>query len=156
MPINNRQNYSFLQDYNNLDVALQIWGEGYLGKEDFLHVAIARKAPRLLEWVCQNGVDSNGIPVVTELALPFLDWNKINKVLVADEAIYHGTTFEKVLALISNIKENLDSIEAAPVVTTTDALNSKLIANALVEGTSIINQSAIPFYVDTPISFLKT
>lgn len=152
MPINNRQNYSFLQDYNNLDVALQIWGEGYLGKEDFLHVAIARKAPRLLEWVCQNGVDSNGIPVVTELALPFLDWNKINKVLVADEAIYHGTTFEKVLALISNIKENLDSIEAAPVVTTTDALNSKLIANALVEGTSIINQSAIPFYVDTIIS----
>ena len=46
-----------------------------------------------------------------------------------------GTTFEKVLALISNIKENLDSIEAAPVVTTTDAMNSKLIANALVEGT---------------------
>ena len=80
MPINNRQNYSFLQDYNNLDVALQIWGEGYFGKEDFLHVAIARKAPRLLEWVCQNGVDSNGISIVTELALPFLDWNKINKV----------------------------------------------------------------------------
>ncbi len=71
MPINNRQNYSFLQDYNNLDVALQIWGEGYLGKEDFLHVAIARKAPRLLEWVCQNGVDSNGILSLLSLLCHF-------------------------------------------------------------------------------------
>ena len=99
MPTNKRQKSSFLQDYKTLDCLLQNWGKRYFEKEDFLHIAISRKAPRLLEWVRLNGVGSNGIPVVTELALPFLNWQHINKVLVADEAIYHGTTFEKVLEI---------------------------------------------------------
>ena len=152
MPTNKRQKSSFLQDYNTLDCLLQNWGERYFEKEDFLHIAISRKAPRLLEWVRLNGVESNDIPVVTELALPFLNWHHINKVLVADEAIYHGTTFEKVLNLVANVKGDTTGIEAAPVVTTTEALNSDMIANALIEGTRIINQSTIPFYIDTIIS----
>ena len=152
MPTNKRQKSSFLQDYKTLDCLLQNWGERYFEKEDFLHIAISRKAPRLLEWVCLNCVESNDIPVVTELALPFLNWHHINKVLVADEAIYHGTTFEKVLNLVANVKGDTTGIEAAPVVTTIEALNSDMIANALIEGTRIINQSTIPFYVDTIIS----
>lgn len=85
-----------------------------------------------------------------------MNWHHINKVLVADEAIYHGTTFEKVLNLVANVKGDTAEIEAAPVVTTTEALNSDMIANALIEGTRIINQSTIPFYVDTIISKFLT
>lgn len=149
--------YSFLQDYDCLDYTIKDWGTHYFARKDYLHVAISRKAPRLLEWYAlQDNQKSEGndidIDIVTELALPFFDWNMYKNIIIADEAIYHGTTFERIISLIEEANPYANNIEAMPVVTTTDALLSDIIFKALVPGVSIISQSEIPYYIDAVIS----
>lgn len=147
--------YSFLQDYDCLNYTIKDWGDRYFGKKDYLHVAISRKAPRLIEWYTLQDTsnnEGNDIDIVTELALPFFDWNMYNNIVIADEAIYHGTTFERIQSLIEEANPYADNIEAMPVVTTTDALLSDKIFKALAPGVSIISQSEIPYYIDAVIS----
>ena len=136
--------YSFLQDYDCLDYTIKDWGTHYFARKDYLHVAISRKAPRLLEWYAlqdNQKSEGNDIDIVTELALPFFDWNMYKNIIIADEAIYHGTTFERIISLIEEANHFANNIEAMPVVTTTDALLSDIIFKALVPGVSIISQS---------------
>lgn len=144
--------YSFLQEYENLNYLIDEWANQYFSKENYLHVAISRKAPRLLEWTNLRKGVCNDVPVVTELALPFFDMSQYKNVVVADEAVYHGTTFEKVLSLIEEMSSPEVRLESLPVVITADALLSSKIVKNLVHGTSVIGNAEIPFYVDTVIS----
>ena len=59
--------------------------------------AISRKTPKLLDILrvqySQLETFWDKIVIVTEIALPFLQWNKIKKVILVDDAIYFGSTF---------------------------------------------------------------
>lgn len=141
-----------LNSYEKLNAAIFEWANVYL-KEDskVAHVAISRKAPRLLEWCKQHGVGSN-VDIITELALPFENWSQYDKYLLTDEAIYHGTTFEKILTLLVEAAHSWSSVYALPMVVTNEALESQSIRGHLVAGYSLLSKADIPFFVDTIIS----
>ena len=87
----------FQRDYDVLNHIIEDWYEGMVNQEG-LCLAISRKAPRLMEWCRQNyGALPKPLHVVSELALPFMDMSQYKSCVVVDEAIYHGTTFSKVL-----------------------------------------------------------
>lgn len=70
--------------------------------------AISRKMPRFLQLLQENleTIWSKMI-VVTEFALPFLDWNRINKVILVDDAIYYGSTFNNIYKTICQLKKGI-------------------------------------------------
>lgn len=80
--------------------------EDYSGK---VHLcAIARKTPKLLDIVHQRLNDIwDKLLVVTEITLPFLDWKEIKVILLADDAIYYGSTFNSVYQQIRRYAPNV-------------------------------------------------
>lgn len=116
---------------NNFDVLnfkLESW-YGKLMEQDAVIVAIARKAPRLLSY-CQykfQHLYNPKVKVISDIAIPFVDWNNTNKrCLVIDEAIYHGTTFEKVLDVLAKVINNKElEVKGLPLVITQDAFSAQ-------------------------------
>lgn len=149
---NKGQQQNFVLDsFEKLNLLIDEWKNGILEHRKDIYVAISRKAPRLLEWSLgeQFSVD---IPVITEFALPFVDMTNYSRCAVLDEAIYHGTTFEKVLTLVETANSKWEQLEANPLVITEEALNSDLINNHLLFHNHVIEQNELPFFIDSIIS----
>lgn len=80
--------------------------EDYFGK---VHLcAIARKTPKLLDILRQQLDDIwDKLIVITEITLPFLNWKDIKVLLLADDAIYYGSTFNSVYQQIRRYTANV-------------------------------------------------
>lgn len=78
-------------------------------QEDKIYVcAISRKMPRFLQLLQKNlGAIWDKMIIVTEFALPFLDWQKIDKIILIDDAIYYGSTFNNIYKTICQLKKNI-------------------------------------------------
>ena len=148
---NGQQENIVLDNFEKLNLLIEEWKNSILNERIDLCVAISRKAPRLLEWSLGKQC-GDGIPVITELALPFLDMVDYHQCIVLDEAIYHGTTFEKVLSLLEPANSHWKRLEAKPLVVTTEALSSDVIKSHLSSYNNIIEQNELPFFVDSVIS----
>lgn len=56
--------------------------------------AISRKAPKLLDILRKKLKQVwNSLEIITEYTFPFLDWQDIKAIVLADDAIYYGSTF---------------------------------------------------------------
>lgn len=145
----------FQRDYDELNRIINEWYKGMINKEG-LCLAISRKAPRLMEWCRQNyGALSKPLHVVSELALPFMDMSQYNSCVVVDEAIYHGTTFSKVLSIAHSISKEETDVMAYPLVMTSEALANNNILKTLTT-TTRIDKSDTHFFIDTIISKFLT
>lgn len=146
----------FLENnFEVLNTKLESW-YGTLMAQNAVIVAIARKAPRLLGY-CQNKFPhlyNPNVKIISDIAIPFVDWKNTSKrCLVIDEAIYHGTTFEKVLDVLSKVINDADSeVKGMPLVITQDALNAPKIVDSLVEGWNLIDGDKCNFFIDSIIS----
>lgn len=145
----------FRRDYDKLNEMIFEWYYGLEG-EGRLCLAISRKAPRLLEW-CQQTFSHGNSPlhVVSELALPFVDMSNYHTCTVVDEAIYNGTTFSKVLSIANCMGNSEYTIEAKPLVLTSDALENVSIMQKLVP-TRKIEKRDTHFFIDAIISKFLT
>lgn len=142
-------------DFEVLNTKLESW-YGRLMAQDAIIVAIARKAPRLLGY-CQCKFPylyNPNVKVISDIAIPFVDWKNIKKrCIVIDEAIYHGTTFEKVLDVLAKVINNESSkVEGLPLVITQDALSAPRIVSSLAEGWNLIDSDKCNFFIDSIIS----
>lgn len=87
----------------------------YLLKEGTLICAISRKAPRLLEYFINNDCISESeikATIVSEISLPFVRWKNFDQVVLIDDAIYYGSTFNQVY---SQIRSYAVDIEIIPI-----------------------------------------
>ena len=147
---NKQQQNVALDSFELLNQLIYEWLDAIKNEKDAVCVAISRKAPRLLE--CGLGKNRSGIPVITELALPFLNLKKYRRCVIVDEAIYHGTTFEKILTILNDVNPQWDDLKAMPLLTTLEALNSNVIRKHIAFQNKIIEQNELPFFVDAIIS----
>lgn len=143
------------KDFDILNTKLERWYDKLMSKEAII-IAIARKAPRLL-CDCKHrfgNLYNPNVVAVSDIAVPFVDWEKTNKhCLVIDDAIYHGTTFEKVLEIVKDtINDKETDIKSLPLVITQDALGAPKIIDSLTEGWNLIDFDQCNFFVDTIIS----
>lgn len=139
----------FKKDYAELDSQLVQWHQKLADGYD-LCVMLARKGPRLNEWV-ESKLDSRPIQhVVTEIALPFIDMDRVKRCAIADEAIYHGTTFEKIWQVVQDSVHPDTQIEALPLVVTDEAADR--MSSLLSEGQLRIADNCINFFIDTIIA----
>lgn len=140
-------------NYVTLNECLKEW---YLrvSERGGLVVAISRKAPRLWEWCERNFSDmvetGNKTDVITEIALPFVNLTKYQTITVIDDAVYHGTTFMKVVDMVRDLKNPDAKLYLSPAVVTSDG---KYISsdNDYDQDTLEMDDDYIPFYVDTII-----
>lgn len=62
--------------------------------------AISRKTPKLLDLLREEKGEIDAIwdklTILTEIALPFVHWEKVKRVILMDDAIYFGSTFTAV------------------------------------------------------------
>lgn len=141
--------------FDILDTKLKKWYEILMSKDSII-VAIARKSPRLLNDCKHRFGDlyNTNVVAISDIAVPFIDWEKTDKhCIVIDDAIYHGTTFEKVLEIIKSIINNDEAdVKGLPLVVTQDALSAPKIVNSLEEGWTLIDNDNCNFFVDTIIS----
>lgn len=73
--------------------------------------AISRKAPMLLDMVREQLTSVwNKLEIVTEIALPFLKWDKIQTVVLMDDAIYYGSTFNMYYNTIRGFNKEVEII----------------------------------------------
>lgn len=146
----------FLENnFEVLNTKLESW-YGKLMAQDAIVIAIARKAPRLLSYCKLKFPDlyNPTVKVISDIAIPFVNWREIDKrCIVIDEAIYHGTTFEKVLDVLTKvINDENTEVKGMPLVITQDALNAPKILESLVEGWNLIDSDKCNFFIDTIIS----
>lgn len=140
----------FEKDYTYLNGLIEKWYAS-LQKEEYC-LAISRKAPRLLDW-CRmqyNNSGESGPVVISELALPFIKTageSSSGRCVVVDEAIYHGTTFKKVLSLAKHV---FADITARPLVFSIEAMLSKEIRSYL-DSWEVIDDRFCPFFINTII-----
>lgn len=139
-------------------------------KDEFISIGIARKTPRLWE-LCKNVFEEKtSHKISTEHALPFiipyLDDKK--KIILSDDAIYFGTTFERIhaviltgLCLFGEGKHKREDVVSMPVVMSNDAMRIRSYIKMPEEMTPntesereeninrmIISSSDIPNYID--------
>lgn len=146
----------FLENnFEVLNTKLESW-YGKLMAQDAIIIANARKAPRLLSYCKLKFPDlyNPTVKVISDIAIPFVNWREIDKrCVVIDEAIYHGTTFEKVLDVLTKvINDENTEVKGMPLVITQDALNAPKILESLVEGWNLIDSDKCNFFIDTIIS----
>lgn len=146
----------FLENkFEILNTKLESWYRTLMA-QDAIIIAIARKAPRLLSY-CElkfPNLYNPNVKVISDIAIPFVDWGKTDKkCIVVDEAIYHGTTFEKVLEVAKrSIKDDNSDISGLPLVITQDALSAPNIVDSLKEGWSLIDTDKCNFFIDSIIT----
>lgn len=146
----------FLENkFEILNTKLKSWYRTLMA-QDAIIIAIARKAPRLLSYCELKFPDlyNPNVKVISDIAIPFVDWGKTDKkCIVVDEAIYHGTTFEKVLEVAKrSIKDDNSDISGLPLVITQDALSAPNIVDSLKEGWSLIDTDKCNFFIDSIIT----
>lgn len=141
--------------FEALNTQMEMWYKEVMA-QDAVIVAIARKAPRLLCYCKQQFPDLYNPNIVTfsDIAVPFIDWEKTKRhCLVIDDAIYHGTTFEKVLETVKDTINSKDAeVKGFPLVVTQDALSAPKIVDSLIDGWNLIDSDKCNFFVDTIIS----
>lgn len=139
-------------------------------KDEFISIGIARKTPRL--WELCNNVYNEKKPhkIFTEHALPFIipSLNDTRKIVLSDDAVYFGTTFERIhaviltgLCLYGEERYKREDVVSMPVVMSEDAkrlspyitLPKKIVTDNELEKEDIINRmtispSDIPNYID--------
>lgn len=117
-------------------------------------VAIARKAPRLMEWCRREfkDIDSSKLEIITEIALPFMRDDK-RRAAVIDEAIYHGTTFSKVMD-VASVTIGREP-EAWPAAFTVEAILN-MWRRTMLRSSRLITDEEVPLYVNTIISRFLT
>lgn len=146
----------FLENnFEVLNTKLESW-YGKLMAQDSVIIAIARKAPRLLSYCKLKFPDlyNPNVKVISDIAIPFVNWKEPHKrCVIIDEAIYHGTTFEKVLDVLTKvINDENTEVKGMPLVITQDALNAPKIVESLVEGWNLIDSDKCNFFIDSIIS----
>lgn len=133
--------------------------------DDCLYVAISRKGAQLMRYVQSvwNNIIEEGnlfqeelakvanTSYITEIALPFIKPDGKTKAVIIDDAIYHGTTYEKVeqLAYTALSREkNQEPVEIvpAPIVVSKSA---RKIDEDRFENLTRIEEETIPFYINT-------
>lgn len=148
--------HTFINSYSFLNQCLRDWYERVTNRGGLV-IAISRKAPRLWEY-CERNLSDNvteekkqGITVVSEIALPFIDFSLYKNVSIVDDAIYHGTTFDKIVEIVIAARgRNTDNLYLSPVVMTSESRNMKY-ASMLDPESVELPREYIPFYVDTII-----
>lgn len=153
-----------IRTHKGLNIRLQEWFNSLNNNDEkTLIVAIARKSPRLYEY-CQmmwgDKFSSHCLFIVSEHALPFLFQHdfaeKYHKVILVDEAIYNGTTFERIHSLLLTgfhlvgDKSEAD-LECLPAVVSSSFRNPKF-----KKGAYEIKEDEIPFYIDNIIMKFQT
>lgn len=80
--------------------------ENYGGK---VHIcAISRKMPKLLDILHDDLKEIwDRLIIITEISLPFVDWNNMKVILLTDDAIYYGSTFSAVYRQIKGYSTNI-------------------------------------------------
>ena len=143
-----KQHFS-AKDYSILNKEMLDWHDRLSDGYD-LCVMLSRKGPRVNENIEEHLPASKHLNVVTENAIPFIDMKKVRRCAVADEAIYHGTTFAKVYDIVKNSVSQGTVIDAVPIFVTTEA---SLRLHSLLSPTQhLIDNNCINFFVDTVIS----
>lgn len=73
--------------------------------------AISRKMPKLLD-ILHERLEKiwDKLYIVTEIAIPFLDWTEVKAIILADDAIYFGSTFTYVYHTIKQYAPNIDIV----------------------------------------------
>ena len=141
--------------FDKLNEMLSVW-YSKLMEENSVILAIARKAPRLLEWCKINfpETENDKNVIISEIALPFISKEDLGeKCRVVDEAIYHGTTFEKVLKTVQAfVGKSKVKVSGLPVVVTQDALDAPNITDTIERGWSLIDSTNCNFFIDSIIS----
>lgn len=138
-----------VKDYVKLDRQLGFWHRKLVEGYD-LCVMLSRKGPRLNEWI-ECYLDPLRIQnVVTEIAIPFIDMRLVKRCAIADEAIYHGTTFEKVYQIVRDSARPNTQIAALPFVVTNEAADR--LDSLLPQGQLRIADNCINFFIDTIIA----
>lgn len=142
-------------DFELLNAQLEKW-YGRLMAHDCVIIAIARKAPRLLGY-CKfkfPHLYNPNVVVISDIAVPFVKWENAKRhCLVIDEAIYHGTTFGKVLRVLKSAVNGKDvDVRGLPWVVTQDALGNPEIVDSLEDGWNLIGNDNCNFFIDTVIS----
>ena len=141
----------FLKAYDYLDTIIGAWHDR-VTTGNALCVAIARTAPRLIEWWRRHAGISTApaqTPVVSELAIPFIDWSEVSSVTLCDEAIYHGSRFSSIYRVV---RELCDSVVCSPLVVSDEARGYASIRNIIDSRALPIHAGAIPFFIDTVTS----
>lgn len=134
--------------------------------EQTLVVTIARKGPRLYEYGHFLSGEKAHLSVVSEHALPFIfgpDFEReYTNVVLADEAIYHGTTFERIYSLLltgfylSGGNMDKSNIESIPAVVSAEPQEFEKYIKIKDEHRFGINENEIPFYIDSIITGFQT
>lgn len=142
--------------------------------KEYVRVGIARKTPRLWE-LCTQELGQKPDGIITEHALPFIIpyLKDEEKILLSDDAIYYGTTFERIHAVILTglglygKKNKRDDIKSLPVVMSKDAKRILPYINIpysdvcdsekrdFVEDL-IIEPSCLPNYIDSLVNKFQT
>lgn len=146
----------FIQnDFEQFNAQLEKWYGKVMAQERVV-VAIARKAPRLLGYCALKfpHLYKPDVIAISDIAVPFIKWDGVNgHCLVIDEAIYHGTTFGKVLKMLKDKAKGVDAeVKGLPWVVTQDALGSPDVTDALTDGWDMIGNDNCNFFIDTVIS----
>lgn len=127
-------------------------------------IAIARKGPRLCELYGADGVDKEGFNtsgIISEHAIPFLfnGADLKDRIKLADEAIYHGTTFSRIytvlltgVALLGKQQIPKKEIKAVPCILTKDgrdhSLDSKLTFDVADLNELLIDDNKVPGFIN--------
>lgn len=139
--------------YTGVNEALNNWKCSFISKAS-LYCAISRKAPRLLECLTANEDD---ISIVTELAIPYVIDEKVDSVNLSDDAIYFGSTFERIYgnlltaACLNNAPLKNNQIKSFPVIASKSVRRLEEVLNIQLS-TQYVDDAYIPFYIDTIIS----
>ena len=139
---------SFRKDYVYLDGLIGAWYDRVAGG-DGLCLAIDRKAVRLIEWWRRRKGLADDAGLVTEVAIPFIDWTGVESVTLIEEAIYHGSTFRSVYNVV---KELCASVVGSPLVVSEEARRYASIRSVIDKRTVTIGPAATPFFIDTVTS----
>lgn len=126
-----------------------------------LKVAIARKGPRMVEFCREKGweIGNRAEGYISEHALPFLDLGVFQSIHIADDAVYYGSTFERIYSCIltkvamEGRKLPRGRILGKPAVLSVDAkrfLPIKDCLGAYAPGT--IDKDGIPCYINSIIT----
>lgn len=139
--------------------------EDYGGK---VHIcAISRKMPKLLDILHDDQKEIwDKLIIITEITLPFVDWNNMKAILLADDAIYYGSTFSAVYNQIRSYSSNIRIIPLCCIKASETVLpfDNDLLATTLERSVGhyfvnclsiVFRKKCTPFEVEFPVFSAK-
>ncbi|GHT78128.1 hypothetical protein AGMMS50262_20400 [Bacteroidia bacterium] len=180
---NDMSTLKFTHPEKYFDELLFNWFQRLIVSKNSLLVAIVRKCPRLIEYLVaeakKNGIeiDVDDLNVISDCALPFVlptllkendnqcyyNGKLIDNIILLDEAIYFGSTFEMIYGIILTGLKHFDSplskqnVHSLPAVVSEDARRIKDILkfdlfNDVDFDKLLIEKELIPLYIDFVLS----